>query len=130
VRLRPNRGFTLGLALQRHPPNSLGLVHVTLPERRIFATGIFSLPMPTARARTTIDVLVLVVVVVLCGARHADTPTRRHADTPTRRHADTPTRFCLGGASPYLPAQSKKIIQVSYFECIQSISRSALFFVS
>jgi hypothetical protein len=79
-----------------------------------------------------------VVVVVLCGARHADTPTRRHADTPTRRHADTPTRrhadtptrFCLGGASPYLPAQSKKIIQVSYFECIQSISRSALFFVS
>jgi hypothetical protein len=47
VRFRPNRGFSLGFALQGTQKFSLGLVYGTLPERRIFATRIFCLAMPT-----------------------------------------------------------------------------------
>ena len=52
VRLRPNRGFSLGLAQQCHPPKfSLGLSdHFTLPEQiGILASAIFFLKLMAAR---------------------------------------------------------------------------------
>jgi hypothetical protein len=55
VRLRPNRGFPLGLALQRHPSQILARIGFTPPYReRRFRVAHFSHTTPTA-AQVVID---------------------------------------------------------------------------
>jgi hypothetical protein len=77
VLLRPNRGFALGISLQRHPPNSRSDQFTSPYQSVAFSRRAFSVcqcqmhtrvPRPTFSFSWSSS--------SFCGARYADTPTR------------------------------------------------------